>query len=61
MARFIALRRNNKTPARAIEGAISFSSSSRFAINSGLKKVDPVTLPPGFARLATIPVATASP
>jgi hypothetical protein len=26
-----------------------------------LKKVDPVMLPPGRARLSTIPIATASP
>ena len=37
------------------------SSSSRFALSSGKKKLDPVMFPPGRAMLATNPVATASP
>src|SRR2546426_9224183 len=40
---------------------ISLSSSSSFAMSSGTESVEPVMLPPGRARLATTPVATASP
>src|SRR5262249_42984401 len=52
------LKRN--APLRAEETA-SLRTSRRLAISSGLKKDDPVTFPPGRARLATMPVATASP
>src|SRR6266540_3347849 len=45
----------------AISGNASFSTSSRLAFNCGRKKVEPVTLASGLARLATSPVATASP
>src|SRR5215469_17253097 len=47
--------------ARDKRGIASFSSSSRFAASSGLKKVDPVMLPPGWARLCTSPSARMSP
>src|SRR5262245_12738405 len=38
-------------------GHASLSSSSRFALSCGRKKVDPVRLPSGLARLVTRPVA----
>ena len=44
-----------------MRGNTSLSSSSRFALSSGLKNDNPVTFPPGRARLATRPAATASP
>ena len=44
-----------------MRGNASLSNSSRFALSSGVKKDDPVMLPPGRARLATSPAATASP
>jgi hypothetical protein len=56
----LSSRRSRRTPTRRIAGTISLSCSIRFAISSGAKKVDPVTLPPGWARLATRPTATAS-
>ena len=40
---------------------ISDSSSSRLGINSSMRKLTPVRLPPGWARLATRPAATGSP
>jgi hypothetical protein len=49
---FDALSRIKRAPTRAVEGTTCLSNSSRFAINSGKKKVDPVTFPPGSARLA---------
>ena len=45
---------------RAAPGTSSRSSSSRFAVNSALKKLIPVRLPPGRARLATRPSLTGS-
>ena len=42
-------------------GRASSRSSSRFAASSGLKNVNPVTFPPGRARLETIPDPKASP
>jgi len=42
-------------------GHASLSTSSRFALSSGRKNVEPVTLASGLARLDTRPVATASP
>ena len=41
-------------------GTSSRRSSSRFAVNSPLKKLMPVALPPGRARLATRPSLTGS-
>ncbi len=46
---------------REMRGHASLSSSSRFALSCGRKKVDPVRLPSGLARLETRPVAMASP
>jgi hypothetical protein len=40
---------------RAAQGSSSRSRPSRFAVNSELKKLIPVRLPPGRARLATRP------
>ena len=49
-------------PALDIDGKTSLSSSSRFAISSAArKKFDPVTWPPGWARLAARPADTGSP
>ena len=48
------------TATRAAPGTSSRSSSSRFAANSPLKKLTPVRLPPGRARLATRPSLTGS-
>src|SRR6516165_7140553 len=48
------------TATRAALGTSSRSSSSRFATNSELKKLIPVRLPPGRARLATRPNLTGS-
>ena len=45
---------------RAIPGTSSRRSSSRFAVNSAMKKLIPVMLPPGRARLATRPSLTGS-
>ena len=56
-----ATPRWKSAPALDIDGKISLSSSSRFAISSGRKKFEPVTLPPGWARLAARPIATTSP
>ena len=39
----------------------SLSSSNSFTMSSGTESVEPVTLPPGRARLATNRYATASP
>ena len=44
-----------------MSGAISLSTSSRFAFNSGFICDSPVMLPPGRPKLSTIPVATGSP
>ena len=48
------------TATRVAAGTSSRRSSSRFAVNSPLKKLIPVTLPPGRARLATRPSLTGS-
>ena len=48
------------TATRVTPGNSSRRSSSRFAANSPLKKLIPVTLPPGRARLATRPSLTGS-
>jgi len=47
--------------AREMCGHASLSSSSRLALSCGRKKVDPVRLASGLARLETRPVAMASP
>ena len=46
---------------RESPGTTSLSSSSRFPSSSWTIVVEPVTFPPGRARLATSPVPTASP
>src|SRR5262249_34216975 len=48
------------TATRVAAGTSLRSSSSRFAVNSALKILIPVTLPPGRARLATRPSLTGS-
>ena len=48
------------TATRAAAGTSSRRSSSRFAANSPMKKLIPVRLPPGRARLATRPSLTGS-
>jgi|GraSoiStandDraft_4_1057263.scaffolds.fasta_scaffold2312814_2 hypothetical protein len=48
------------TATRVAAGTISRRSSSRFAANSVAKELVPVTLPPGWARLATRPSLTGS-
>jgi hypothetical protein len=42
-------------------GTSSDSSLSRLGVNSSMRKLTPVRLPPGRARLATRPAATGSP
>src|SRR5262245_45816937 len=49
-----------KTPTRVAPGTIWRSSPSRFATSSAKKKLMPVALPPGLARLATKPSFTGS-
>src|SRR5262249_29217592 len=44
-----------RTAAFVIWGMTALTSSSRFAISSERKYVDPVTFPPGRARLVTRP------
>src|SRR5262245_54231427 len=48
------------TATRFAVGTNARRSSSRFAVNSALKKLMPVTFPPGRARLATSPSLTGS-
>ena len=57
---FAALAGLTSTATRAAPGTSSRRSSSRFAVNSPLKKLIPVRLPPGRARLATRPSLTGS-
>ena len=57
---FAALAGLTSTATRVAAGTSSRSSSSRFAANSPLKKLMPVRLPPGRARLATRPSLTGS-
>ena len=51
----------SRSPTRASLGTASLSTSSLFVFSSGPKLENPVTLPPGRARLATKPVPTGSP
>ena len=48
------------TQTRVAAGTSSRKSSSRFATNSALRKLIPVRLPPGRARVATRPTPTGS-
>src|SRR5262249_48729739 len=50
----------NKRPARRISGTISLSRPSHLPPIVGSKLINPVRLPPGCARLATMPVRTGS-
>src|SRR6266540_6356610 len=50
-----------RMPTSVRPGMVSLSSLSRLAASSGLKNVDPVTLPSGRARLDTRPDPKASP
>ena len=56
----VALAGLTSTATRAAPGTSSRRSSSRFAANSHVKKLIPVRLPPGRARLATRPSLTGS-
>ena len=55
-----ALAGLTSTATRVAAGTSSRRSSSRFATNSAVKKLMPVRLPPGRARLATRPSLTGS-
>src|SRR5262245_62633368 len=57
---FGALAGLTRTATRVAAGTSSRRSSSRFATNSPAKKLIPVALPPGRARLATRPSRTGS-
>ena len=57
---FAALAGLTSTAIRAAPGTSSRRSSSRFAANSAVRKLTPVRLPPGRARLATRPSLTGS-
>ena len=57
---FVALAGLTSTATRVAAGTSSRRSSSRFAVNSVTKKLIPVKLPPGRARLATRPSLTGS-
>src|SRR5215204_2687853 len=50
-----------KTATRFTAGKLSLRASNRFSLRIQLSRLSPVRLPPGRARLATMPVATASP
>jgi hypothetical protein len=58
-AAFVASAGLTRTATRTARGSSSCSRSSRFAANSPMKKLIPVMLPPGRARLATRPAARA--
>ena len=57
---FATLAGLTSTATRIAAGTSSRRSSSRFATNSPIKKLTPVRLPPGRARLATRPSLTGS-
>ena len=57
---FVVLAGLTSTPTRVAVGTSSRSSSSRFAVNSVLRKLIPVRLPLGRAWLATRPSLTGS-
>ena len=50
----------SRSPTRESLGTASLSISSRFVFSSGPKDDDPVTFPPGRARLVTKPSPTGS-
>src|SRR3974377_20598 len=45
----------NRKPTRVISGAVSLSNSTHFPVIDDSKLVNPVTFPPGCAKLATKP------
>src|SRR6516165_7070724 len=45
----------NRKPTRVISGATSLSNSTHFPVIEDSKFVNPVTFPPGWAKLATKP------
>src|SRR4051812_47664261 len=51
---------SRRTAARVTPGAISLSSSSHFPLRPYSNEMNPVTLPPGCARLSTKPAPTGS-
>src|SRR5262245_16010533 len=51
---------SRSTAARVISGAISLSSSSHFPLRPYSNPLNPVALPPGRARLSTMPAPTGS-
>ena len=55
------LARLTSAATRRTCGKVSFISSSRFAISSGVNMARPVIFAPGLARFDTIPVETGSP
>ena len=57
---FVGLAGLTRAAMRVARGTISRKSSSRFAVNSPLKKLIPVRFPPGRARLGTRPSLTGS-
>ena len=54
------MRGSRRTAARVTRGAICLSSSSHFALKPYSNCMNPVTLPPGRARLSTKPAPTGS-
>jgi len=57
---FAAISGSSMTPSRLRPGTISLSTSRSFAVVGVAKKEKPVTLPSGWARLATSPSPTGS-
>ena len=55
-----AMAASRMTAARVTRGAISLSNSSHFALIPYSNVLEPVTLPPGRARLSTNPAPTGS-
>ncbi len=60
-SKFVGLTGFHNTATWDIEGSAVLRSSSRLVTRSKLKSDNPVTFPPGRARLATRPVPTGSP
>src|SRR6266436_3284012 len=60
MSAYGAVAGLNKMAARLTRGAISLSSSSHLPVIVGSITVNPVALPPGWAKLSTKPLPTGS-
>ncbi len=60
-AALVGLAASQMTATRATRGTTCFRISSCFVLTSGVIWLQPVTLPPGRARLATSPLPTGSP